>query len=777
MAASRASATRWLAAVVATTLTLSAPLPAQQGDSSAEDPRHRVVSLGHELQTRAALEEVDRIRASDPEAARRLGLDYLRGHLLLRLDRRTEAFEAFASAMTSTPRLEPWARFHLGREQLEMGHPEVAAGLLATLLSSGPPPSLAGPAMQLFEQAIAGGGDCRLQRNLDRVRLSTEDRRRLFLIRARCTLAADDTESARDILLDLLEDKVDDPVAFGAAAQLANLPPESKPPRSHYLIGQTFHQHREFEDAIYHLARALVQLSRATDVSDREAYQLRYSLARSHFWLGRHREAAAAFGNLAATVRTSRQRAQALYQRARSLELAGDWTTATRAFYEAHEVEPSGRWSDAALIAAMRLRFLAGDEDGALQTFETLRSRRKHDTTSRALLFLAASDLVRERTDRAQAWLGEASRLGRTSAQEIAFWHARLEEGRGATTEAVTRYATVLSENSFHPFAEITRERLRQPELAQQRRIQARRLAGSTSLQDRYRAWLLSEPGVERQRIEADLLRTMGNDPAVRPFLSLQPSPIPEWPMWNLPGHRGEEILLTLGLFDEAESIVLSQFPAANPSLAFAGSLGLARSGATRRSLYIAEILAKRIPPALPTELQPSDYRQLLYPFRYSFLILSEAQRHGIDPFLLAGIIREESRFDPGAFSGAAARGLTQFVIPTAREVAPTAGFPDIVPEDLERPEVAVALGAAYLADLEETFEGSRQQVIAAYNAGEPQARLWRRYCFGEELGEYLTKVAFRETRGYLAKVLTSRNHYADLYGPQGPGPIPSAAD
>ena len=43
------------------------------------------------------------------------------------------------------------------------------------------------------------------------------------------------------------------------------------------------------------------------------------------------------------------------------------------------------------------------------------------------------------------------------------------------------------------------------------------------------------------------------------------------------------------------------------------------------------------------------------------------------------------------------------------------------------------------------------------------------------ELGEYLTKVAFRETRGYLAKVLTSRNHYADLYGPQGREPIRSS--
>jgi soluble lytic murein transglycosylase-like protein len=54
---------------------------------------------------------------------------------------------------------------------------------------------------------------------------------------------------------------------------------------------------------------------------------------------------------------------------------------------------------------------------------------------------------------------------------------------------------------------------------------------------------------------------------------------------------------------------------------------------------------------------------------------------------------------------------------------------------------------------------------VAAYNAGAPQALLWRSYCFGPGLAEYYSKVNFTQTRGYLEKVLRSRNHYRDVHG------------
>jgi soluble lytic murein transglycosylase len=97
--------------------------------------------------------------------------------------------------------------------------------------------------------------------------------------------------------------------------------------------------------------------------------------------------------------------------------------------------------------------------------------------------------------------------------------------------------------------------------------------------------------------------------------------------------------------------------------------------------------------------------------------------------------------------------------------VAARNGLGPVSPQDLERPEIAVALAAAYLRELHDRFGGSLPDVVAAYNAGEPQAALWRRYCVSEEAEEYLSKISFHETRNYLTKVLTSRAHYAELYG------------
>jgi len=86
-------------------------------------------------------------------------------------------------------------------------------------------------------------------------------------------------------------------------------------------------------------------------------------------------------------------------------------------------------------------------------------------------------------------------------------------------------------------------------------------------------------------------------------------------------------------------------------------------------------------------------------------------------------------------------------------------------PDDLYRSEVAIDLGGAYLAQLQRTFLGTPHIAIAAYDAGEAQAILWRTYCFSQEPEEYFTKVGFRETRLHLAHVLAAWTQYQRLYG------------
>jgi soluble lytic murein transglycosylase len=228
---------------------------------------------------------------------------------------------------------------------------------------------------------------------------------------------------------------------------------------------------------------------------------------------------------------------------------------------------------------------------------------------------------------------------------------------------------------------------------------------------------------------------------------------------------RPEELLLALGLWRQGAPAVLRHFPVSDVSLAYTGSRLLSEGGRIPKSLYVADILARRAPAGTPDRLLPEGLRRLLYPFPYRQSITREADRRRADPYLLAAIIREESRFDPEALSGASARGLTQFVLPTARRLASEVELPRITAADLHRPELSIALGAAYLAELAELFGGREHMMVAAYNAGEPQARLWRSYCYSFDPAEYYSKVGFLQTRRYLEKVLSSRAQYAELYG------------
>ncbi|HET9225805.1 MAG TPA: lytic transglycosylase domain-containing protein, partial [Thermoanaerobaculia bacterium] len=220
---------------------------------------------------------------------------------------------------------------------------------------------------------------------------------------------------------------------------------------------------------------------------------------------------------------------------------------------------------------------------------------------------------------------------------------------------------------------------------------------------------------------------------------------------------------LSLGILHEGSSAVRPHFPASEPSLAFTGIRLLARGGEHDRSIQLAELLRLRGGDRVPLIFQPRDFHELLYPSPYKEILDTQTRLRGVPPALLAAIVREESRYDRFALSPAAARGLAQFTLPTAREIAADIDLSRLEPEDLYRPEIALALGAAYVATLLKEFNGASHMAVAAYNAGEPQAALWRSYCFSPEMEEYFTKVSFQETRNYLRKVLTSRAHYEEL--------------
>ncbi|MCY1017932.1 transglycosylase SLT domain-containing protein [Pyxidicoccus sp. MSG2] len=152
------------------------------------------------------------------------------------------------------------------------------------------------------------------------------------------------------------------------------------------------------------------------------------------------------------------------------------------------------------------------------------------------------------------------------------------------------------------------------------------------------------------------------------------------------------------------------------------------------------------------------------WPRAYRALIERYARASRVDPDLLQGLIREESRFNPRARSSTGALGLAQLMPATARQVADSLDLPPVGEAALLQPADNVRLGAAYLGQLLKHFGGNVAYAVAAYNAGPGAVERWRHALPQAELDEWVEHIAFEETRGYVKKVLGSYSAYKLLY-------------
>jgi soluble lytic murein transglycosylase len=133
---------------------------------------------------------------------------------------------------------------------------------------------------------------------------------------------------------------------------------------------------------------------------------------------------------------------------------------------------------------------------------------------------------------------------------------------------------------------------------------------------------------------------------------------------------------------------------------------------------------------------------------------------------LLAGVAREESRWDPEVVSRVGARGLMQLMPATAAATGRRLGRAAPEMDDLFDPAVSLELGAAELSRLYGVYSGQLAPVVAAYNAGEAQAELWLDQCGTPCPAEwYAANITFRATSRYTRDVLAAAAVYVELYG------------
>jgi soluble lytic murein transglycosylase len=153
------------------------------------------------------------------------------------------------------------------------------------------------------------------------------------------------------------------------------------------------------------------------------------------------------------------------------------------------------------------------------------------------------------------------------------------------------------------------------------------------------------------------------------------------------------------------------------------------------------------------------------YALPYESSIKRWAARAGVDPMLVAGLIHQESAFEPTARSGSNALGLMQLIPPTAHRMAKESKirFSQL---RLFEPDYNVRLGTVYLSDLHKQF-GTDDAVLAAYNAGEDRVVSWTSGQNYRETAEFVESIPFTQTREYVEIVSRNADIYRRLYGAQ----------
>ena len=152
----------------------------------------------------------------------------------------------------------------------------------------------------------------------------------------------------------------------------------------------------------------------------------------------------------------------------------------------------------------------------------------------------------------------------------------------------------------------------------------------------------------------------------------------------------------------------------------------------------------------------PEELRlyELRFPIHHDATIRREATKHSLDPAWVAAEIRAESIFNPKAHSAANAMGLMQVLPSTGAAVAQRNGIPFAGASSLYDSETNIAIGTAYLRQMEDKYAGQTYTAIAAYNAGPGPVARWQSQRPSMDPDFWIETISYKETREYVARVL-----------------------
>jgi len=389
---------------------------------------------------------------------------------------------------------------------------------------------------------------------------------------------------------------------------------------------------------------------------------------------------------------------------------------------------PDSRWAESALFLAGNYYWVQLDRDRAASYYKRLSDNFPSAADALPAQWRVTWAAVLKRQPDAPALLAEHLRrfTGSQFSPDALYWLGRLAEEAGNSALARTYYAKLLERFPQNYFATTAAKRLR-----------------------------TLGPGPAS---DADILTTI---PPVPPALPLGDT----IPAAAASRQMRADALRSIGFDASAELELRAAYAATGePRLL----LEAAQEALSAGHVGAAIVTIRQIYPQLewrPFGQVPREVWLTAYAMPFQSFIVARSTTAGVDPMLTAGLIRQESAYDPEAHSHANAFGLMQLLPKTARRFAKQAKVRYSTPMLFE-PDYNIHIGTIYFAGLQRDF-GSVESALAAYNAGEDRVAFWTSGQSYREPAEFVDSIPFTETREYVEIVTRNADIYRKLYGTQ----------
>lgn len=395
---------------------------------------------------------------------------------------------------------------------------------------------------------------------------------------------------------------------------------------------------------------------------------------------------------------------------------------------EAAKKHPSSRWTTGALAEAGNTYLATEDYAKARGFYEDCGKTLTDSTLMSWCAWKVAFDRYMKRSPQAfQAMNNLVEKYpGSPQVSAALYYMGRLAEGQKDLTTAKSFYLRIDESFPNHYYAVLARERLREPGL---KNISAQPARADLTFPKPPAATFDVDSGTQLRMARAEMLAIAG-----------------------------------LGDYGEQELRAYSRD--GGPSHLVAMSLAQL---AVRRGEYARGVrFVKSLFPGYlyqPLDQAPTAFWKLTYPMPYREDLERFAKSQSLDPFLVAGLIRQESEFNPSAVSRAKAQGLMQVMPATGRELSRKLGVRPYSTARLLEPKVSLQMGTYHFKNWLDALDGQVEVTLAAYNAGKSRADRWIKQAQFREPSEFVEMIPWTETREYVQSVLRNADVYRRLYG------------